>query len=310
MIITAGLIALCIVALFFLILVYVASLSTPKEIKLLNRLPNTESEQLMQDLVGNSGSNTKYGEFHRKYMYKYVQGENKEKLAKSLGIKTAQLEQDIFTAHMEDKITVEEIISMKLIGMLGLIFFGAISVITDFNLLFLFLAVGCYYFGSMYPNSLVTKKTKERKDQILIDLPNFIELTYSVLEAGSTIQEALSTIATRTNGPLSEEFMLVAARTKVSGNWKAEMENMAMRNNIEPLTDLVSDILIAYEKGTSIVNVLKEDAIQMRALKNAKIMEKAKKMSTTLLIPMAIFCFLPMLVIILGPMLIQFMEQM
>lgn len=309
MIVSAGTIALCIVAMFFLIIVYVADLGGPKEVKLLNRLPNTDAEQMYQDLANEGYSNTRYGQIHQKFFSKMLMGENKNKYAKMLGINVAQMEQDIYTAHMENKITVEELISMKLVGMTGTIFFGAISVIMDFDVLFLMLTIISYYCGCMYPNSLVTKKMKDRKDQILIDLPNFIELTYSVLEAGSTIQDALSTIATRTKGPLSEEFMLVAARTKVSGNWKNEMEQMALRNNVEPLTDLVSDILIAYEKGTSIVAVLKDDAIQMRALKNAKVMEKAKKMSTMLLIPMAIFCFLPMLVLILGPMLIQFMDN-
>ena len=308
MIASAGTIAMCIVALFFLIICYMINLSTPKEVKLLDMLPNTDAEYMMQEMSG-QGSNSRYGDFHRKYMAKYLQGDNKDKFARMLGIKPAQLEQDIFTAHMEDKITVEEIISMKLVGTIGSLVFGVLCALANFNLFLLCLAGLCYYLGCMYPNTLVVNKMKDRRDQIMIDLPNFIELTYSVLEAGSTIQDALSTIATRTTGPLAEEFMLVAARTKVSGKWKYEMEQMALRNNVEPLTDLVSDILIAYEKGTSIVNVLKDDAIQMRALKNSKIMERAKKTSTTLLIPMAIFCFLPMLVLILGPMLIQFMEN-
>ena len=307
MVVSAGTIALCIVAMFFLIIVYIAGLGGKKEVKLLNRLNNTDSEDLMENLTG--CSNTKYGKVHQKLFSKLLSGNNKNRFAKLLGINIAQMEQDIFTAHMEHRITVEEFISMKLVGMSGTILFATISVLMDLDLTFLILAGVCYYGGVMYPNSLVVNKIKERKEQILIDLPNFIELTYSVLEAGSTIQDALSTIATRTKGPLSEEFMLVAARTQVSGNWKNEMEQMAIRNNVEPLSDLVSDILIAHEKGTSIVNVLKDDAIQMRALKNAKIMEKAKRMSTMLLIPMAIFCFLPMLVLILGPMLIQFMEN-
>lgn len=308
MIVSAMTIAMCILAIFFLIIVYIADLSGPKEIKLLNRLPNTDTEQMMEDIVM-QGSNTRYGEFHRKYMSKYLKGENKEKLSRMLGIKPAQLEQDIYTAHMENKITVEEFISMKLIGLTGTVIFSLLSFLANFDLILLMFALVFFYFGYMYPNSLVTKKMKERKEQILLDLPNFIERTYSVIEAGSTIQEALTVIATRTSGPLAEEFIIVSARTKISGKWKQEMEQMALRNNVEQLSDLVSDILIAYEKGTSIAEVLKDDAIQMRALKNAKVMEKAKKTATTLLIPMAVFCFLPMLLLILGPMVIQFMEN-
>ena len=42
-------------------------------------------------------------------MAKYLQGDNRDKYARMLGIKPNQLEQDIYTAHLEDKITVEEI---------------------------------------------------------------------------------------------------------------------------------------------------------------------------------------------------------
>ena len=294
---------------FVLIAAYIGASGTTKGIDLLKRLPATESEQLKAQMMGQKmHSDTRYGKFYGKYLEKYI-SKDPEKLAKQLGIKTDKLEEDIYTAHMEKKITVEEIISMKVVGLGGMLLFGVLCAAMNFDITMLLLAACCYILGSYYPNSLVTNKIKKRKEQMILDLPGFIELTYSVLDAGSPIREALSTIASKTSGPLAEEFRTVEAKTKVSGNWRAEMEKMSQRNGVEPLTDLVSDILIAEDKGTPVADVLKEDAVQMRALKNAKIMEKAKKLTTVMLIPMAFFSFLPMIVLILAPMLVQFMDN-
>lgn len=309
MIVDAGIIGICVFGLFLIICAFIAIPANKTSVTLEDRLPNTESKDMMEDFLGIS-SNTKYGKFHKKYMAKMLAGEKKNKVAKILGIKPEQLEQDIYSARMENDITVDEFISMKILGYTGALLFALLFVVTGRNTAVLALAIVAYFLGVMMPTRKVYGKIAQRKDDMLLELPNFIELTYSIIEAGATVQDALTTIASRTKGPLSEEFLLVAARTRVSGNWKKEMEDMANRNGVEPLSDLVSDVLISFEKGTSVVNVLKDDANQMRALKNAKIMEKAKKMSTTLLIPMGIFSFVPMLVIIVGPMLIQIVGNM
>lgn len=301
-------IGLCVFGLFFLIVVFIASLSAPKEISLLNRLPSTEAETMKMQLNSHV-SNSRYGKLHQKYFSKRFMNGGLEKYAKLVGVDIAKTEQNIYGARLEERITVEEVVSMKLIGVAGALVFIGAGAILDFNMLFIAIGFLFYYIGSFYPSKLVDGTMKKRQKSILMNLPGFIELVYSTLEAGSTIQDALTTIAERTTGPLSEEFLSVTARTKVSGRWKQEMEEMADRCGVDQLSDLVSDILISHEKGTSVVEVLKEDAEQLRAIKNAKLTEQAKKLSVTLLIPMALFCFLPMFGLMLMPMLVQFIEN-
>jgi tight adherence protein C len=305
---TAKIIGLLIMGLFVLICVFIMTLSQKKEIELLKRLPNTESENLRMELENHS-SDTKYGKIHEKYFANTMRNGGLEKYAKLVGIDIAKTEQDIYAARLEKKITVEEVVSMKLVGMGGAIVFFLASAATGFNFFLLFIALICYYLGSFYPSKMITTAMNARKEEIIMTLPNFIELVYSTLEAGATIQDALTMIATRTKGALSEEFLTVTARTQVSGKWRQEMELMAERCGVEQLNDLVSDILISYEKGTSVVEVLKEDSEQLRAIKNAKLTEKAKKLSVSLMIPMAIFLFLPMFALMLMPMLVQFLEN-
>lgn len=306
---TAEGIAISIGVLFLLIVIYIAILAKPKQMKLLTRLPNTTAENIRYEMEHHV-SKTKYGAFHEKYFgSKFANGQYLNTASK-LGIDAAKLEQDIYAARLEDKITVEEITSMRILGYAGAGFFGFLYILTGMSAtILILLAAICYLLGCFLPQRKITSTLQNRKEQIVLDLPGFIELVYSTLEAGSTIQEALTTIASKTKGPLAEEFLMVSARTKISGKWKQEMEYMGEKCGVEELNDLISDILISYEKGTSVVQVLKDDAEQLRAIKNAKINEKAKKLSISLLIPMAIFEFVPMFALMLAPMLVQFLEN-
>ena len=95
------------------------------------------------------------------------------------------------------------------------------------------------------------------------------------------------------------------------GNFKKAMENMIERNDVESLTNVISDILISYEKGDDkIIETLQEEAEAMREIVNADIDEQANKKTTTLMIPMMIAFFLPIMIFLLLPMLSQFMEVM
>ena len=77
-------IALCVFGLFVLIVIYIASLSAPKEISLLNRLPNTESENLRLGL--DKKPTTAYGKFHQKYFANKMMNGGLEKYARLVGV--------------------------------------------------------------------------------------------------------------------------------------------------------------------------------------------------------------------------------
>lgn len=286
----------------------VSIVRNPKKISLQERLINPRDQERREIFREGSYSDTKYGRFHQTYIGPYLSRHPNmlKRISGLLGLNIDVLEKQIREARLEKTFTAEEVVSMKLLGTAGMIIFLIAAFSLNFNMLFVLAAVICYMLGSFIPQRMIDQKIAERRERIEDDLPDFLDLVKSVTESGLVIQEALNKVTARTRGPLAEEFRAVMVETKANGGqWRLAMENMAFRNDIDNLSDVVSDILIAYEKGTSITETLKKEADMMRQLKNTRFQEKARGLSVKLIIPMAIFSFLPLLALLLGPMLIQ-----
>lgn len=298
---------------FWIAYVVMQLIFKPKKISLEGRLPNAKDQEMNDILHDDYISNSAYGRFHKAYVRPYINSHPNllQQVSRVLGINMEKLDQKIKEAKMEKEITVEEIISMKLLGLAGAVLFIGLGVSFGVNTILILFGVIFYLFGTIVPQRMIEQKIKARRENIERSLPEFLDLVKSVTEAGLVIQEAINKVTARLKGPLADEFKGVMAETKSNGGqWRIAMENMAFRNDIDALSDVVSDILIAYEKGTSITDTLNKEAILMRELRNTKIQEKAKGMSVKLIIPMAIFSFLPLLVLLVAPMVMQMTQQM
>lgn len=299
--------------LVFMILYNLLSKKRVKKIKLAEMIQNTEMD-IIRDIENDRRiSQTTYGRFHEQYMRPYLHKDanSLEKISKLFGMNLDEISFKIREAHMEGKISAEEILSMKLIGYGGSIAMFLAATSMRFNFILIFIGIIFYFLGVIYPQSVIESKLRYKKYRIIRDLPDFLELLKSVTEAGLGIQEALTKVSDKKPGLLAEEFKKVMAETKTNGGqWALAMENMSLRNNIDELSDVVSDILISYEKGTPITRTLEKEAGMMRQIKNSKVQEKAKSLSIKIIIPVAIFSFLPLLALLISPVLIQMVKQM
>jgi len=286
----------------------ISVIRSPRKISLTERLLRSREQQAVEILKERTYSNTKYGRFYRAYIGPYILKYPGlfERITQLLGIDMGVLENQIKEARMDKVLTAEEVVSMKLLGMAGMIIFLLLAISLNFNMTLILMAIISYILGSIVPQRIIRQRIINRRKQIEEELPSFLDLLKSVTESGLSIQEAINKISTKTKGPLAEEFKAVAIETIASGGqWKQAMENMAFRNNIDSLYTIVADILIAYEKGTPISEVLAKEATMIRQLKNNRFQERARGLSIKLIIPLAIFCLFPLLVVLAGPMLIQ-----
>lgn len=284
----------------------------PKSVDLEKRLPNFQDEELYEILNETRYSDTAYGKFHKSFIKPRLlkHPNSQQSLSKLLGIDMEQLDRDILEAGLQDKFTVEEIISLRLLSLTAMLIFVGMGLSLG-TMPLIILGVIAYMMGTFIPRYTIDRKIKERREAIERTLPNFLDLLKSVTEAGLVIQEAINKVSSRLKGPLAEEFRSVMIETKATGGqWRKAMENMAFRNDIESLSNVVSDILITYEKGTSIVDTLEKEANAMKELRNMSVQEKAKGLSIKLIIPMALFIFFPILILMASPMAIGFMEVM
>lgn len=299
--------------LFFLVLSvpYFLKSTGRKRVPLEERLFMHEQriEKIIQGIVW---SETKYGKFFGAHLYPYMFSNRPflEKLSKFLGFDFNEWKEKIKEAGLSKTITPEEMLSMKILGLAGMLFFFVTGAMFGMNVLLFVLGLTCYLLGSMFSQSYVNRKLLEKRMSIEYELPGFLDILSSVVDSGLPIQQAIDKVSIRMKGALADEFRAVMVETKNGGRWEQAMENMSFRNNVDMLSDTVSDVLIAYSKGAPIAEVLKSEAYVMRQAKNAKVMERTRGLSIKMMIPLALFGFLPLMVLVLGPLVIQVMGQL
>ena len=91
-----------------------------------------------------------------------------------------------------------------------------------------------------------------------------------------------------------------------AGNSKEKaLRNLAMRTGVEDVETLVSMLIQAERFGTSIADSLRVHSENLRTKRRQRAEEKAAKISLKLLFPL-IFCIFPaLMLVLLGPAMIQ-----
>lgn len=291
-----------------LVAIIIQILKRPAEEKLVDRFQgNMETSQKF--FYEKTTYKTKYGKFYGRYLRDYFRNENGilYKLVQAMKLDPNEIDRKLNLVKSD--FTVEEFISIKI---LAFIIGGIMLVFGLLTSAFAVLVIGfvLFYLGiAGFDKILIDSKLKRRNKLFERSLPNFLDLLYSACKVGHTITEGIIKVSTKYNGIVADEFKKCMVDMKGNGgNFRNAMEDMANRNNIESLSDVVSDIVIAFEKGDEqIINVLKDEANYMRELVNAEFEETANKKSATLILPMLIFSFAPIFAFILIPLFSQFM---
>ena len=254
---------------------------------------------------------TKYGKFYKENLSGFF-SENSllYKLSQILVPEPLIVERKL--KLVDSEMSTEEFISIKSLTFVGGTLILLISLI--FNLGSIVLLIGGALLGISFAfgDIVFGDKIKKRKIEIERNLPNFLDLLYSACRSGHTITEGIRKVSSKYSGLVSEEFNKAMIEYEGNGgNFKEALNSLAERNDIDSLSNVLSDILISYEKGDdAIIETLKQEAVSMRDIVNSEVEEQANKKSTTLLLPMMIFFFVPILMLVLIPLVSQFMSVM
>lgn len=163
--------------------------------------------------------------------------------------------------------------------------------------------------GFVLPGFILGKILTARQKVILNSLPDVIDLLTVSVEAGLGFDGALLKVVDKKPGPLASEFEKVLQEIKVGKQKKDALRDMAQRVDLQDLTAFVGAIVQADQFGVGIANVLRIQAVQMRQKRRQRAQEKAMKAPIKMLIPMVLFIFPTLFIVLLGPVVIQLIEQ-
>lgn len=154
------------------------------------------------------------------------------------------------------------------------------------------------------PDIWLKQLTDKRKDRLLKGLPDCLDLLVVCVEAGMGLDSALKRVGDELslNYPdLSYELNLLNLEMRAGKPRRDALNNLAMRTGLNEIKSLVTLLIQTDKFGTSVSDALKVFSDSFRTQRFQRAEEKAAKLPVSILIPLILFIFPSLFVVILGP---------
>jgi tight adherence protein C len=158
------------------------------------------------------------------------------------------------------------------------------------------------------PYVFLSGKAKRRARTVLRELPDVLDLLTVSLEAGLGFDAALGKLVSKKEGVLTSEFHRCLEEIRLGRTRREALIGVRDRVPLDELRALVSSILQAEKLGIGMVHVLRVQSAELRDRRRQRAEEQAMKAPIKMLFPLVIFVFPCLFVVLLGPVLIQFIE--
>lgn len=162
--------------------------------------------------------------------------------------------------------------------------------------------------GYYVPNLVLRRIVANRQLEIFEAFPDALDMIIVCMEAGISLDASIARTAQELglrSTVVSEELELVGLDLRVGSSRERALRNLATRTGVEEVSMFVAMILQADRFGTSIAESLRIHAEELRVRRQLRAEEAAAKIPLKLLFPL-IFCIFPsMLLVLMGPAMIQ-----
>jgi tight adherence protein C len=165
--------------------------------------------------------------------------------------------------------------------------------------------------GYYLPELLLRIITQKRVERMRDTLPDMVDLMVICTESGMGIDSAVTRISREmasTSPDLAQEFYLSGLEMRAGATRIEALRNLALRSKLEALDDLVSVLVQADKFGTSLAESLRVQSDTMRTRRTQRAEELAAKIPVKMLLPLILFIFPTLLMVLLGPALIQVIQ--
>lgn len=177
----------------------------------------------------------------------------------------------------------------------------------------LLIVVGAAAAGFYAPNIYISNVASKRRDAIMQAFPDTLDMLLICVESGMSIEMALQRVGQEiasSSIELAEELALTCAELSYLPERRMAYENLARRTNHPGVKSVAMALTQAERYGTPLGSALRVMAKENREMRLSAAEKKAAALPPKLTVPMIVF-FLPVLMmVILGPAMIQILDML
>jgi tight adherence protein C len=209
----------------------------------------------------------------------------------------------IVLAGREGSLTVGKVLARKglltvvlaiVLGLLG-------TAVSDRAVIAVLFVLGGAALGYFLPDIVLGHQADARQQEVARDLSEAIDLLAITVESGLGLEQALDMVAGEVHGPLGEELHRVIREIGLGVPRRQALIALRQRTDVPELSAFIVALVQAEALGMAVSEVLKVQAVQVRARRKARAREQAAKTPVKILFPV-IFGVLPALfIVVMGP---------
>jgi tight adherence protein C len=169
-----------------------------------------------------------------------------------------------------------------------------------FALGFVFALVGAAI-GFIGPEFWLGGRIKKRSMDMILQLPDALDLLTISVEAGLGFDAALAKVVEKMDGPLVTEFRQALAEIRMGRTRREALRDIVARADAQPVANFIGAIVQAEQLGVPIAKVLQIQSQQLRIERRQRAEEAAAKAPVKMLFPMVGCIFPTIFIVILGP---------
>lgn len=169
--------------------------------------------------------------------------------------------------------------------------------------------VGAVAMGALLlPPFVLLRLEARRQERIKRSLPDALDLLVVCVEAGISLDAAILRVARDlmiVHPELAGELLVVSRKTNAGMTREDALRGLWDRTGVDEVRTLVASLLQSEKWGSSSARVLRVSSETLRRKRRQTAERKASTAPLKMIVPMAIFIFPALFVVILGPAVIQ-----
>jgi tight adherence protein C len=166
------------------------------------------------------------------------------------------------------------------------------------------LSVLCALLGFYLPDIWLSHKADERRQKVLLSLPDALDLLVICVEAGMGLDSAINKVAQelKIGSPeLSDELQLMNLELRAGKQRSDALKNLALRTDLSEISSLTTLLVQTDKFGTSMADALRIYSESYRTQRYQRAEEVAAKLPVKMIIPLLLCIFPSLFLVILGP---------